>query len=187
MSQTSDGSSSQPVGTVKQYKETQAEPPDLRPTADDPSYSMQPLGLTKADRESMVTSPFYLLRKADDKFEVLNVNASDAFKAAAASGEYTEQFARWYAKQEAEREELTKLVMRSSYANRAEIEAEVKLKGADARLKQLWERWERTPLISHVVEAGLTMRRNRERAVADEKERARNQQLAVQMDVDRSI
>ena len=71
----------------------------------------------------------------------------------------------------------------SNYANRADIEAAVKAEGANARVKQLWKRWERTPLISHVVEAGLAMRRSRERALANERKRALNQQLAVQMNV----
>ena len=134
----------------------------------------------------MATNPFYLLRKSDGKFEILSTKASSAFKAVAANGRYTEQFAQWYARQEAEREELTKLVVQSNHASRLEIDAAINADLADARIKELWKRWERTPLISRVVEAGLAMRRNRERALADEKERARNQQLAVQMDADRS-
>ena len=75
--------------------------------------------------------------------------------------------------------------MQSNYANLSDIDAAVNADLADARVKQLWKRWERTPLITHVVEAALAMRRNRERAMADEKERARKQQLAIAMDFDR--
>ena len=135
----------------------------------------------------MAKNPFYLLRKSDGKFEILSTKASRAFKAAAASGEYSEQFARWYARQEAEREELTKLIVESSFTNRLEIDAAVNADRVDARVKQLWKRWERTPLISHVVEARLTMRRNRERALANERKRALYQQLVVQIDVDRGM
>ena len=181
--QTSDKSSTESINTSKQDNEPQAEPPVPRSTAHDPSQALQSSGLTKVDRQRMLTNPFYLLRKPDGKFEILNLNASEAFKAAAASGKYTEQFAQWYAKQEAEREELTTLMTQSNYANRADIEAAVKAEGANARVKQLWKRWERTPLISHVVEAGLAMRRSRERALANERKRALNQQLAVQMNV----
>lgn len=183
--QTSDGRSNDSTVTAKQDEGEQAGPPDPRSAADDPSQAMQSLGLSNADRRQMAKTPFYLLRRSDGKFEILSTKASRALKAAAANGRYTEQFARWYARQEAERDELTKLVVQSNYANRVEIDAAVNADLADARVKELWRRWERTSLISHVVEAVLAMRRNRERVLADKKERARNQQLAVQMDVDR--
>ena len=183
--QTSDECSADPTVTVKQDEGTQAGPPDPQSAADNSSQTMQSFGLSDADRRQMAKNPFYLLRRSDGKFEILSTKASRAFKAAAANGGNTEQFARWYARQEAEREELTTLVVQSHYANRMEIDAAMNADLADARLKELWKRWERTPLISHVVEAGSAMRRIRERALAEEKERTRNQQLAVQMDVDR--
>lgn len=187
LSQTGDGRSTDSTVTAKQEEETRAGPPDPLSAADDPSQAMQSLGLSNADRRQMARNPFYLLRKSDGKFEILSTKASRAFKAAAASGEYSEQFARWYARQEAEREELTKLIVESSFTNRLEIDAAVNADRVDARVKQLWKRWERTPLISHVVEARLTMRRNRERALANERKRALYQQLAVQIDVDRGM
>ena len=131
----------------------------------------------------MATKPFYLSKRSDEAFEVLAIDAPQGLRSAAANPLYADEFARWYAKQEVEQAELTKLIAQSNCANRAEIEAAVKAERADARVKQLWERWERTPLITHVVEAALAMRRNRERAFSNEKERALNQQFAAQMEV----
>ncbi|GAB5351925.1 hypothetical protein TMRH483_00505 [Qipengyuania sp. 483] len=181
--QTSDERGADSTVTAKHDEGTQAGPPDPQSAADNSSQAMQSSGLSNADRRQMATNPFYLLRKSDGKFEILSTKASSAFKAVAAKGGYTEQFAQWYARQEAEREELTKLVVQSNHASRLEIDAAINADLADARIKELWKRWERTPLISRVVEAGLAMRR--ERALADEKERARNQQLAAQMHVGR--
>ena len=185
LSQTGDGRSTGSTVTAKQDEETRAGPPDPQSAADDPSQAMQSLGLSNADRRQMAKNPFYLLRKSDGKFEILSTKTSRAFKAAAANGGYTEQFARWYARQEAEREELTKLVVQSNYANRSEIDAAINADLADARVKELWKRWERTPLINRAVETALATRRDRERAMAEEKEWARKQQLAIQMDFGR--
>ena len=185
LSQTGDGRSTDSTVTAKQDEETRAGPPDPLSAADDPSQAMQSLGLSNADRRQMAKNPFYLLRKSDGKFEILSTKTSRAFKAAAANGGYTEQFARWYARQEAEREELTKLVVQSNYANRSEIDAAINADLANARVKELWKRWERTPLINRAVETALATRRDRERAMANEKEWARKQQLAIQMDFGR--
>ena len=188
LSQTSDGRSSEQIVTVKKEGRAQPEPPDPLSEADDLSPAMQSVGLTKADRERMVTNPFYLLRKSDGTFEVLSTKASGAFKAAASSRAYTEQFAQWCAKQKAEQEELTKLIVQSNGSNRAEIEAAVEADAADARVKQLWKRWERTPLITHVVEAAVAMRRDQDRSIAEEKERARKaREFAFARDAGRGI
>lgn len=178
----SDSGSSSPPSMVPVVKP----PRQTTPSSQSPSLtSHPPIGVSVEDKARMATKPFYLSKRSDGALEVLAVDAPQGFRSAAANPLYADEFARWYEKQEVEQAELTKLIAQSNCANRAEIEATVKAERADARVKQLWERWERTPLITHVVEVALAMRRNRERALADKKERAQNQHLAAQMDVSR--
>lgn len=182
-----DGGGTEQTVLVKQDKYTQAKQPNPASTAKGPSQAMQTHGLTDADLERMATNPLFLLRKSDGKFEILSMKVSDSLKAAAASGEYVEQFERWHEIQQAEEEELTKLVVQSNYANSLEIEAAIEADLADARVAQLWKRWERTVLTWKVAEDAMRVRRRREQEMAIEKERARKHELANQMNIGKSL
>ena len=104
----------------------------------------------------MATKPFYLSKRSDGAFEVLAVDAPRGFRSAAASKHYAAEFGRWHARQEAEAKELTELLIRTSYQNRADIEAAIESETVNLRAKQLWDRWKGSLLNSRAVDDALS-------------------------------